>query len=495
MATAGEILDQAIALNAEYKFNEVIDLLPDTVLETYKDTDLYYEKGRAYRSLYDHDNAIALFLRAVDVKPDNPYPYNALGNEYYDLFDYDKAKAYYNDAIKKGPEIAYPYYGLGLVYYDLKEYDEALKFYDQAIAKDTAYYDPYFGRALIYQAKEKYKEAFDDYNTYIAHSVNTADYFTSVAKERSKELEKLINIPHYSAISKAVDKIKELLLFKDKYVTHYTGLSSTKILVLNEESKFRLSEGAFLNDTSEGRELFDFLPSFMAPSNRPNSTEAKLFTAKPFIGSFVSRIKQDDLTLWRMYGKENKEEARGCAITIDREKLIEDLKKSLIPDNKNSFMQNIDEEFSFYRVAYRKRDQQDHFVIPGSPDEEDALNKLMTGLLKNVNAFVKKKTGAADVQSVMELLNRIAYLFKSFEYQYEYELRLVVRGVGFDKVVDNAFDPPRVYISLVNIRPMISGITLGPKVERADEWASAFYYSLDKLDNHPEILISHLPFK
>ncbi|WP_165064956.1 hypothetical protein [Desulfovibrio sp. ZJ200] len=41
-------------------------------------------------------------------------------------------------------------------------------------------------------------------------------------------------------------------------VTHYTTLSALKKLVY-DESKFRLSEGNFLNDPSEGRELFNFL--------------------------------------------------------------------------------------------------------------------------------------------------------------------------------------------------------------------------------------------
>jgi hypothetical protein len=38
-------------------------------------------------------------------------------------------------------------------------------------------------------------------------------------------------------------------------------------------------------------------------------------------------------------------------------------------------------------------------------------------------------------------------------------------------------------------------ITLGTKVHRAEEWASAFYYKLDAEGHHPEIMISHLPFK
>jgi len=47
----------------------------------------------------------------------------------------------------------------------------------------------------------------------------------------------------------------------------------------------------------------------------------------------------------------------------------------------------------------------------------------------------------------------------------------------------------------VPIRSLIKKITLGPKVDRADEWAAAFYYSLEKDELKPCIHISHLPFK
>ena len=86
-------------------------------------------------------------------------------------------------------------------------------------------------------------------------------------------------------------------------------------------------------------------------------------------------------------------------------------------------------------------------------------------------------------------------MFKTSEYQYEHEIRLVVKGIGFEKKVDVELTPPRVYIELTEVNPSIRKITLGPKVEKADEWAAAFYYTLDKSDYHPEILISHLPFK
>lgn len=263
-------------------------------------------------------------------------------------------------------------------------------------------------------------------------------------------------------------------------------------MILNS-SLFRLSEGAFLNDTSEGRELFNFV-AFDLPVKKGNDTIALPFTQKPFIGSFVSKMKYDDLTLWRMYGKEDKEEAKGCAITIKVQVLLDNLKNKLLPNKKIETVLQSDQEFNFYKVAYKTKE--DYFTFSdASKDEKSTLNQYMIKLKDEIQTFNLKTNTNSNVQDILELLNEIAYLFKSNEYQYEHELRLVVKGIGFKKEIDALNPLPKVYIELVTIRPMIAKITLGPKVERADEWAAAFYYSLDKENYHPEILISHLPFK
>lgn len=198
-----------------------------------------------------------------------------------------------------------------------------------------------------------------------------------------------------------------------------------------------------------------------------------------------------------MYGKEEKEEAKGCAITIDMAKLLENLNDKMILNPKDSSSSKTDEEFRFYRIAYRVQGKQDRFIIPGArKQQEKTLNEYMNDLSARVKAFnPNKRKKTSDIQNLVELLNEIAYLFKSAEYQHEKELRLVIRGIGFPKEVDPGSHQPRVYIELVTARPIIARITLGPKVERADEWAAAFFYSLSREGYQPEIHISHLPFK
>ena len=96
--------------------------------------------------------------------------------------------------------------------------------------------------------------------------------------------------------------------------------------------------------------------------------------------------------------------------------------------------------------------------------------------------------------AVAHLLNGIAYLFKSAEYQYEDEIRLVVNGVGFTTKIDE--NPViRVYIELIPLVPVLHKITLGPKVDRPDELAAAFNYKIKEQVEKIDIVISRLPFK
>lgn len=298
----------------------------------------------------------------------------------------------------------------------------------------------------------------------------------------------------FEAIQTCVEEIKALLLYSGESVTHYTGLSSAQALIM-QGSEFRISEGAYLNDTSEGTEVFDFL-SVAHSAHAGRGALAELFAEKPFIGSFVTEIKHDDLALWRMYAKDNKEEANGCAITLNMKRFQESLKAPFSASRSKATDVETVPEPRFYRVAYRDSSGKDRFLVPGVPAQvEQDLNRHMHDLAKAVETFRSLSPSALGTHDLIELLNEIAYIFKSAEYQYEHELRLVIKGKGFAKLIKEDRMPPKVYIQLVPLKSLIEKITFGPKVDRPDEWAAAFHYSLLEEGYEPEILISRLPFK
>lgn len=526
-----EILKKVKSLNDREKYHDVNAILTEEVLSNFNNAELYGEKSQAcYRiGLFELSKDAAFVSISLDDKSIKGNHY--LGNYYLDQNEIEKAKKCYNTIIKTNPNYLYSYNGLGVIHIKKEEYDLAIKEFEKILSIDPNFSNAYNGmgiafgtgnmgnvekaienynkaieidscsaayynRALEFFNRQEYRKSLQDFSKYIKLKPGVKDYFSYNAKSKIIELRKLISSVEYSVISDLVNKIKQILHFKNGCITHYTSMSVAKSLIIND-SPLRLSEGAFLNDTSEGRELYNFL-SFHFVQPISDGTVAEKFNQKPFIGSFVEESKNNDLTLWRMYGKENKEEAKGCAITIDMNEFLVGIKDSLVSKkekvNSNS---NSGEDFDFYSVAYRKRNSQDEFLIPnGTHDQEVELNKLMKELKTKIKDFnSKKRKKSVDVQNIHGLLNEIAYLFKSDEYQFENEVRLVIRGVGFEKVVDNDYTPPKVYINLISIRSLITKITLGPKVDKADEWAASFFYHLDKDEFCPEILISHLPFK
>jgi tetratricopeptide (TPR) repeat protein len=528
MATEKTLLQQAQELNEKGEYQAVIDLLPDAVLQAENSADLYAEKAQAYwrlnkselcgemadkalaihadnakanrykgiiySELKEYDKAIVYFKRAIAKNPTSEYAYNGLGYVYADINKNDEAIKCYKKAIELNPKFDLPYNNLGRIYLGRKEYDAAIELFDKTIEVNKLYNHPYYNRAIVYEAWDENAKALANYEQYIKLTKDKEDYFAKRALEKVAKLKKAIKNVQYSNIADMVTQIKGLLLFTDGCITHYTGLSTAKALVLNG-SLFRLSEGAFLNDTSEGRELFTYL-NFHAKAHKSHDMEAITFSPKPFIGSFVADTKYDDLTLWRMYGKEQREEGKGCAITIQPALFAEAIQSKVTPPGGAANLPKMINDFLFYRVAYKLPNGD--FVLPsfeGDPKEKE-LNETLQKLAAKVKEVSEHPdTTPEDKQDIMVLLNEIAYLFKTAEYQHEQEVRLVLDGVGFDKLFYIDATPPRVYIELVDIRPLIQKITIGPKVERGDEWAAAFYYSLDKDKLHPEICISHLPYK
>jgi len=594
LAKLETFLKKVQGLNEEKKYEEVIDLLTDAVLEEYQSADLYAEKALAYwrlkqyelcneaagqalsidaknakalhykgnyhenRKEYgkaieaynktieinpkyepaynglgniygvqkEYDKAIEVYNKAIQINPKFEYAYNGLGNVYAEQKKYDKAiKAYnkaiqvnlnfeyahyglgnvyveqqkydkaikaYNKAIQVNPNFEYAYHGLGYTHGEQSEYDKAIKEYNKAVQINQDYNDPHYNLGLAYSNLNLYSKSLKSFKQYIALSKSDDDYFTKKAKAKIEELEKLIKVPTLSEARALVNKIKSLLKFKKGSITHYTSLTVAKLLIL-DNSSFQLSEGTFVNDTSEGQEFFQFL-ALSSPSTRFDNILAQSFIPKPFIGSFVAENKHNDLTLWRMYGKEEKEEAKGCSITIDMTTLIKNLIGKTSEGTETSGSNQMNDEFSFYRVAYKKGSQASKFHIPGVGQViEKELNDSMTQLSEVVSTY--KEKNPSELPKLIEILNEIAFLFKSVEYQYEHEVRLVINGAGFDKKSGPSPASPRVYIDLVPIRSLIKKITLGPKVENAEEWAAAFYYQFQKDELSPEISISYLPYK
>ncbi len=545
-----ELIERAKELNDKEKYREVIDLLPHEILEKYNDYELYAELSQAkcrlhqsdyvkfaqksldiisnpkafnylgnyYKANDELDKAEELYQKALEMdetfflaynnlgmiySQKNDYnrskdyfkksllidqhhsTYTALGSMYRLKKDYPKAEESYNKAIELNSDASFAYNGLGNIMMDKGDFPLAIEHYTEAIGKEIVL-GFHYNRALCYFFLKDYDKALLDFKE-VEKGQNRADFFYEESLFKIQEINKIFASEDYEKIQEIVNKIKNVLEYKETCITHFTSLTVAKALIF-QNSKFRLSEGAFLNDTSEGRELFTYL-NHKSPFGKKENPVDEIFVQKPFIGSFVSQHKHNDLTMWRMYGKEGKEEARGCAITMDLNLLIESTQQKLEIVDANKI------DIKFYKVAYWKDSK---FIIPDenfSGTKVKNLNKYCNELKIALNEFNKKDEEIKIQIDIEELLFEIAFLFKGIEYQYEHEVRLVQKGISFERKVDKSFEIPRVYIELVDVSKCIKKITLGPKVERADEWAAALYYELQNKEIEAEIHISRQPFK
>jgi tetratricopeptide (TPR) repeat protein len=506
--------------------------------------DAYYNRGLAWQNLNKNDKANEDYGKASiqydkDIKnnPKNANSFHFKGLIEYNKPDYKEAIINYTKAIEINTEFADAYYNRGLAYFANKQYVEAIQDYTDAIRIKPKYADVYYyNRGNAWKAKEKYSEAIDDYtraikknpkfenayynrglvrkekditnekfidikgskhdfNQYLNLTADENDIGVRYAKSYLKKLDE-IKDTKLSDIKNLILEIKDILRIDDECITHYTSLSTMKELILTDTCKFWIFEGNFMNDPSEGREFFSFLYSD-DKRTKEETKEMETFVPKHFIGSFVIKEKNNDLNMWRFYGKEDGVEAKGCSITLNRQGFIEDIKNSLSNEKNKEARIDDESDVNFYRVVYMLHQELTgfKFSIPNSDQTED-----LKGKMKDLKDKVKKYKGNNRI-SVQEYLNDIAFLFKRADYENENEVRLVMNGIEFEKKFfeekkeDKSINPPRVYIELEPIRKKVKQITLGPKVEKANEWASALYYSYKKEDKVPEIKISHLPYK
>lgn len=469
-------------------FDKIIAVLSDALLEKAisedkaKAAELYVRLGNAWYYKNEYDKACVEYDKAIKI--DNKCAlafYNRGYARGLKSEDYDKAIEDYDKAIEIDADYASAYVCKASILRFQKKYSEAIENYDKAIEIDPQYASAYYNRGLAKkESKTDLIGSKQDFEKYLELTADGHDSWANYARYYIERINERINDKELSAIVDLIDNIKDVLLVNEDCITHYTTLSVLKSLIL-DSSKFRISEGNSMNDPSEGMEFFNFLNYTPFTLDKDGFLSEK-FSPKPFIGSFVTEDKHDDLNMWRFYGKEEGVEAKGCAITLNAKQFISDITNSL---PKEGDYLDYESDINFYWVAYLETGT-NKFHTPGS-DMGDELNRLMAELKNRVGDYRNSDNAALERH-----LNSIAFLFKSDAYRNENEVRMVVRGLEFEKKFNLDLVPPRVYIELEPIKKIVKKITLGPKVDKASEWASVFHYNFEI---SPEIVISHLPYK
>jgi serine/threonine-protein kinase len=115
--------------SAEEVFEQAMELDPN-------DPYPYYHLGWVRQKQIRGDEAIAMYKEAIDVDPEFHRAYTAIGRYYINQGNYDEAIAWIEECIHRSPDYSLAYVSRGVIEGFQGRYDEAIAWYEKAIATD-----------------------------------------------------------------------------------------------------------------------------------------------------------------------------------------------------------------------------------------------------------------------------------------------------------------------------------------------------------------------
>jgi hypothetical protein len=176
--------------------------------------------------------------------------------------------------------------------------------------------------------------------------------------------------------------------------------------------------------------------------------------------------------MWRTYGKdEDLNEAAGCCMLLDID-FFDDLVNKHMALGKDD--DNVKAAHPLYKVLYyNQRDGE--FVGTDKVEIANSIKKLKNALkqLLQMREEDNKKLNIAIEKVLYHSLSELRFFFKSSDYSYENELRVIQFATRDNIVIIDGVGPtPRkMYIeSTKSVKPFLKKIVLGPKVQHPERW-------------------------
>lgn len=400
---------------------------------------------------------------------------------------------------------------------------EVIKFYERIVSVLKVYperidkIDNLIDRLMTNsKAKEKHSEKICELinllssNNEIKESLIRSKYSFLYDENNKLTKDELIQIIE---IWYLVQKIKEQLIVNNPAELkfgHYTSGAVLQIFLEQKEkkdkeskenneteenkysivTKSRLNNVNYMNDPSEGKVLDQFLQmdsTFQQSSLKPSPW---------FLMSLTTAI--DQLTMWSQYG----DQAEGVCLVLDAGDFstvgifseIDTLKRSFYNEGltgelkEDSIILESGLKDYIYRIGYLDNhgnyllNREYNKCLEGNGGNEiDIINKSLVDLKSRIEK-IDKVNEPALYEKVDECLDEIRYLFKSADYSYESELRVLkympLEPNNSKIKIDNKGKFAKLYIERDN--PIqISEVIFGPKFQNPEN-VTPLLYLLDK---------------
>jgi len=199
--------------NAYLKFTQALQIAPDL-------PEAYGALGKYYIDRGNLEKAEIELLKALDINPEYGQAYAELGIVYSLRKDLKKAQRMLERAITLRTGDALLYYNLGNIYFQLQNLNKAIHAYQKAIQINNEYADPHLGLALVFFQQGKRQESLNEANKALQINPNFAPAYYQLGmicgalgkkKESLSALKKYLELDPNGPLAKNVGEIiKEL---------------------------------------------------------------------------------------------------------------------------------------------------------------------------------------------------------------------------------------------------------------------------------------------
>ena len=328
-----------------------------------------YKLGNQYYFVEQVDRAKYIWEKVN--RSDNPQAYAwaqvNLGVIYKTQGEQEKSKDVWEKVYRRDSRQAYAraQFSLGAIYQDMQTLDDAITAYKKVHREDDvkAYARAQFNLGLVYHTQNKLDQAIttwsnichdDDSEAYAKAQFSLGEIYAQ-DKENAKKAKKaylnardflyykservlkILNCPEefrekLDTLAKNTEKLLNSLQIIPDYeskVAHYSRISTAFSLLDNKEpSKFRLSTIRGVNDPTEGLVLGKYwAQQGISETIHTNDTAT-------FISCFT--FNHDSLNQFRLYGKENGQEATGVSLVFNKKFFSNQLEVIANPSKESS---------------------------------------------------------------------------------------------------------------------------------------------------------------
>lgn len=156
-------IQKANVFSKRDEHEQAINVLKKALELTDDVVDLYSLIGMEYLFLDQFEEAKVFFMKCLEYDAED---YSALYNVIYCfeyLNEFNEAISYLNIFLDKNPYCEIAWHQLGKQYYELKEYQKALTAFDFAIISDDSFVGAYLERGKVLEKLKKFEDAIENY--------------------------------------------------------------------------------------------------------------------------------------------------------------------------------------------------------------------------------------------------------------------------------------------------------------------------------------------